>query len=225
MKKLIIAIDGPASSGKSTTAKLLAQKLGYAYLDTGAMYRACALCSVQKSIPISDIPAITDMMDSIDLSIRNEADGNRIYLENVDVTDTVREERISKLASDISALGVVRTKMVDLQRKIGNQGAVVIDGRDIGTVVFPNADIKFFMVADAQVRAHRRWVELQSKGLSPVYEDVLSELLERDKNDSSREIAPLRAAEDAIPVDTTNLDVNAQVELLMNYILPKAGDN
>ncbi|PKN80775.1 MAG: cytidylate kinase [Candidatus Cloacimonetes bacterium HGW-Cloacimonetes-1] len=224
MKKLIIAIDGPASSGKSTTARLLAQKLGYAYLDTGAMYRACALYSLQKSISITDIPAVTDMMASIEISIRNEQAGNRIYLENVDVTDAVREEHISKLASDISALAVVRTQMVDLQRKLGNQGAVVIDGRDIGTVVFPNADFKFFMVADAEVRAQRRWTELQSKGLSSIFEEVLSELIERDKNDSTREIAPLRAADDAIPIDTTKLDVDAQVDLLLSYILPSVED-
>lgn len=225
MKKMIIAIDGPASSGKSTTARILAQKLDYAYLDTGAMYRACALCSLQQAIPISDVHAISQMMDTIDITIRPVGSENRIYLGDEDVTEAVREEHISRLASDISALAVVRTKMVDLQRKIGNQGGVVIDGRDIGTVVFPNADLKFFMIADAEVRAQRRWQELQAKGLSPMYEEVLSELLERDKNDSSRAIAPLRAAEDAIQIDTTTLDVDAQVTLLMSFINAKAGDN
>jgi len=163
MKRLIIAIDGPAASGKSTTAKLLAQKLGYVYLDTGAMYRVCALAALEANIEHHDNDKIDKMLQTIDIRIDYSPEGNKVLLNDKDVTKRIREEDISRLASDISTLGPVRVKMVDLQRKMGEQGGVIMDGRDIGTVVFPDADLKFFMIATAEERARRRCEELKEK--------------------------------------------------------------
>jgi len=214
MKNWIIAIDGPASSGKSTTAKLLAQRLAYAYIDTGAMYRCCALFAMRRGLDVSDIGQIEPIMGEIDIRICFSEHGNSICLNGEDVSEAIRGKEISKLASDISALACVRTRMVELQRQMGIRGAVVLDGRDIGTVVFPEAEIKFFMTAKPEVRAQRRWQELLAKGISCTFAEVLAELLQRDQNDSSRSLAPLIAAEDAILIDTTDLDIDQQVELM-----------
>ncbi len=218
MKRIIVAIDGPASSGKSTTARKLAERLGYVYLDTGAMYRACALYAEQNNVSVSNETGINELMSQIDIKITFALEGNQVLLNGIDVSNEIRREKISRLASDISALKNVRIRMVDLQREMGKAGGVVLDGRDIGTVVFPQAEIKFFMTADAETRARRRWLELRAKGLDPSFDNVLSELVERDKNDSSRELAPLKAASDAILVDTTDLSVDQQVDLLYGYI-------
>lgn len=221
MKRLIIAIDGPAASGKSTTAKLLAQKLGYVYLDTGAMYRACALAALEAKIEHCDSDKIDKMLQTIDIRINYSPEGNKVLLNHKDVTKRIREEDISRLASDISTLGPVRVKMVDLQRKQGEQGGVIMDGRDIGTVVFPNADLKFFMIATAEERAHRRCDELKEKGKPASFETVLTEMIERDKQDSTRALAPLKPAEDAIEIDTTGMSITKQVEVLYDYISAK----
>ncbi len=217
-EKYIVAIDGPASSGKSTTAKKLAHKLEYVYIDTGAMYRACALCSLNREIPFDDLDGLTRMLDSISIDIRYNPEGNRLLLDGVDVTSEIRQENISRLASEIAVIGIVREKMVNLQRKLGEKGGVIMDGRDIGTVVFPDADFKFFMTADVRVRAERRWRELQDKGLNEPIEKIEEELRWRDKNDSSRAIAPLKQADDAVAIDTTNLSIEEQVKVLYQYI-------
>jgi len=214
MKKIIVAIDGPASSGKSTTARGLAKKLGYIYIDTGAMYRACALLALQEKIDLTDYPAVCEMMGRIEIRIEFCAHGNKIFLNQNDVTGLIRQEQISRLASEISALACVREKMVDLQRKIGQAGAVVLDGRDIGTVVFPEAELKFFMVASVGERAKRRWLELQKKGEERSFSAVLADIIERDRNDSSRALAPLIPAVDAIHIDTTAMSIEQQIELL-----------
>ncbi len=221
MKRIIVAIDGPASSGKSTTAKLLAKKLCYVYLDTGAMYRACALFAEINDLKVSEPIAIELLMKEIDIQIVFSPDGNRVFLNGKDVSDEIRKEHISRLASDISALGVVRHRMVELQREMGKDGGVVLDGRDIGTVVFPNAEVKFYMTADATVRARRRWLELQAKGYEPIFEDVLFEMIERDKNDSTRDLAPLKAAADAIEIDNSQLSIEEQVELMYGIIIER----
>ncbi len=221
-KKLIIALDGPAASGKSTTAKLLAKELEYIYIDTGAMYRACGLCSKQLGIPLSDIPAITEMMQDIIIEIRYSETGNRIFLNNEDVSEAIRTKEVSRLASDISQIGIVRTKLVDLQREMGKAGGVVMDGRDIGTVVFPNADLKLFMIADVEVRAQRRFAELQQKGMEISFEEVRDDLIWRDKNDSTRALAPLKKADDAIEIDTTGLSIDEQVSRIKEIIKNKA---
>jgi CMP/dCMP kinase len=221
MKRFIIAIDGPAASGKSTTAKLLAKKLGYIYLDSGAMYRACALAALEAGIEHNDSALLNLMLQNIDIRIEYSPDGNKVLLQDIDVTKRIREEDISRLSSDISTLKPVREKMVALQRKMGEQGGVIMDGRDIGTVVFPHADLKFFMIASAEERAKRRCDELKEKGKPACYETVLREMIERDKQDSTRALAPLKPAEDAIEIDTTSLSIDQQVEVLYGYISAK----
>lgn len=221
MKRLIIAIDGPAASGKSTTAKLLANRLGYVYLDSGAMYRACALAALEAGIAHDDAEKLNKMLQDIDISIEYSPQGNRVLLNGIDVTKRIREEDISRLSSNISTLRPVREKMVKLQRKMGAEGGVIMDGRDIGTVVFPNADLKFFMIATAEERARRRCEELKEKGKPADFETVLKEMQERDLQDSTRALAPLRPAEDSIQIDTTSLTIEQQVEVLYQYVLDK----
>lgn len=223
MKRIIVAIDGPAASGKSTTAMLLAKKLGFMYLDTGAMYRACALQALREGIQLQDSDAINDLMNRIQLSVKQSCDNNLIFLADEDVSSAIRSPEISALASAISALPEVRHKMVNLQRKLGSEGGVVLDGRDIGTVVFPDAECKFFMVADLLERAKRRFLELQAKGCETPLEKVMADLEERDKADSSRAMAPLKPAPDAVLIDTSSLSINAQVELLHQVIVNIAG--
>jgi len=218
MKKIIVAIDGPAASGKSTTAKLLAAKLGYLYLDTGAMYRACALQSKLDGIEISDKLKIAAMMENINLRIEQGNEGNVILLSGKDVSSAIRSPEISALASAISAIPEVRFKMVELQRKLGAEGGVVLDGRDIGTVVFPQAEAKFFMVASLYERAKRRHLELREKGIETTFDAVLDDLSRRDKADSERAMAPLKPAEDSIQVDTSKLSIPEQVDLLYHKI-------
>lgn len=216
--KFIIAIDGPASSGKSTTAKELARKLKYVYLDTGAMYRACGLQAYKKNISLDDIPALTKMMQTIKVEIKYSLPNNIVLLDGVDVSQTIREPQIGKLASDISAIGVVREGMTALQRKLGAKKGIVMDGRDIGTVVFPNAEYKFFMDADLEERAQRRFLEEKVKGSQKSLQDVKSELAQRDYQDSHRAIAPLKQADDAIIIDSTHLTIQEQVAEIMAII-------
>ena len=219
MKKgLIIAIDGPAASGKSTTAQLLAQKLGYVYIDTGAMYRACALKAKKMGIDINDEESIRELLDDIDIRIENHNSKNRIYLDGEDVSEDIRADDISALASAISAIPAVRYKMVELQRKMGEKGGVILDGRDIGTFVFPTAEVKFFLTASPEVRAKRRWLELQQKGINKDFSEVLADLVKRDNNDSQRALAPLKKADDAIEVDTSNMTIEEQTDCLYQII-------
>lgn len=219
MKKgLIIAIDGPAASGKSTTAQLLAEKLGYVYIDTGAMYRACALKAKKMGIDINDEESIRELLDDIDIRIENHNSKNRIYLDGEDVSEDIRADDISALASAISAIPAVRYKMVELQRKMGEKGGVILDGRDIGTFVFPTAEVKFFLTASPEVRAKRRWLELQQKGINKDFSEVLADLVKRDNNDSQRALAPLKKADDAIEVDTSNMTIEEQTDYLYQII-------
>ncbi len=218
MKKLIIAIDGPAASGKSSTARRLAESLGYLYIDSGAMYRACALEACRLGISLDDHSSLKGMIGSIDIDLKQSETGNRVLVNESDVTDLIREEKISRLASDISAIGFVRERMVELQRKIGENGGVVMDGRDIGTVVFPHADVKFFMIANVEERAKRRYQELIDKGCSADLTSVLADLKQRDENDTNRAIAPLKPAHDSILIDTTKLTLDDQVRILNQHI-------
>ena len=218
IKKYIIAIDGPAASGKSTTAKLLAIKMKYVYIDSGAMYRVCALAALLDGIELDDLPALTKTLDHVDIRIDYSEKGNRIYLNDQDVTSRIREADISKLSSKIATIKIVRKKMVELQRKIGESGGVIMDGRDIGTVVFPDADFKFFMIASVKTRAIRRWKEAKEKGENLTLSEIEKEIIWRDKNDSSRKISPLIRASDAIDVDTSNMTIEQQTEFIFNYI-------
>lgn len=218
MKKPIIAIDGPAASGKSTTARLLAARLGLVYLDTGAMYRACALQAERLSLSLEDSVNIGIMMDEIELKVEFADGVNHIFLGDEDVSQEIRSEHISKQASLISALPSVRLKMVELQRKIASKGGVILDGRDIGSYVFPDADFKFYLVATAQIRAKRRFDELVNKGFDADFDDVLQDIQQRDESDANRALAPLKKMPDAIEIDTGSLSIKEQVNLLYDVI-------
>ena len=205
MKK-IIAVDGPAGAGKSTVSKIVAQKLGYTYIDTGAMYRAVALKSTRSCEDLVDI------IDDINIELDDKA---RVFLDGVEVTKEIRTPEISKLASDVSKFGFVRKRLTDLQRQMAQRGAVIMDGRDIGTQVLPNADLKIFLTASIDERARRRFEELQAKGQTVNLEAIKNEIALRDKQDSEREIAPLKQADDAILIDSTNLQIAEVVEKIL----------
>lgn len=217
MKRIIIAIDGPAASGKSTAAKLLASRLGYLYIDTGAMYRTCALAANRAGVDINDAPSLHDLLANLCIDISQNSDGNTILLNGEDVSSLIRTPEISRQASAISAKQEVRERMVELQRAMGRDGGVVLDGRDIGTVVFPAAELKFFLIAPLEVRALRRQNELVAKGHRCVYEEVLAEMRERDAADSSRALAPLIAAKDAIHIDTQDFSIEEMVDALYDH--------
>lgn len=215
---LIVALDGPAGSGKSTTARAVAARLGYVYLDTGAMYRALALSYLRRG----DRPAPVSGVD-----VRYEGTEMRVLLEGEDVSALIRSPEVGAAASRISADASVREKMVALQRRIARgqleQGrGVVLDGRDIGTVVFPDADVKIFMVADPRIRARRRHAELTEGGAAILEDQVLSEILDRDRRDSERAVAPLRKAPDAFELDTTAFTIDEQVDFTIGKIRERA---
>jgi cytidylate kinase len=202
----IIAIDGPVGAGKSTVARELARALGFSYINTGAMYRAVALVARERGISSGDAQIeqrLAGILDMIALSF----DGERVFLSDRDITSAITAPEVGDLASRLSTLAVVRQKMRDLQRDAARDGNVVMEGRDIGTAVFPDAEFKFFLDADVEVRTERRWREMVAKGASVTRDEVLAQLLERDRRDSERELAPLRRADDAIVIDSTRLAV------------------
>jgi cytidylate kinase len=213
---MIIAIDGPSGAGKSTVAKLLSKKLNFEYIDTGAMYRALAYKAYKSNIEINEANEhkIDEMLKSTSVDYYN----NNIYLDNNDVESLIRDENISIGASKISALKNVRIKMVELQRKIAENKNVVLDGRDIGTKVFPNADYKFFITASEEIRATRRYNQLTASGFESEFNDVLSDLKQRDINDTTRTISPLKKAEDAFLIDTTYMSLDEVVKTIADII-------
>lgn len=216
-----VAIDGPAGSGKSTVAKLLARQNGILYLDTGAMYRACAYKALSNGIDVSDERAVSSIIESIDLTVRHENGGQRTILDGEDVSEKIRQPEISMAASTISAHACVRKKMVEKQREIALKTSCVLDGRDIGTVVLPKADFKFFLTARPEVRAKRRYDELKSKGYDVDLAALEEELALRDQQDSTREISPLRQAPDAVLVDTSDMTVEEVVAHIRSKIQEK----
>jgi len=215
MKKINIAIDGPAGSGKSTTAKLVAEKLGMLYLDTGAMYRAVTLMARRSQIEMSDGPKIAEHMDRSEIVLRNENGSLRVFLDGEDVTEQIRLPEISAQVSLVSSHREVRERLVRQQKKISGNGGIVMDGRDIGTVVLPHADLKIFLVADPAVRAARRLADFQRNGILSTAARVEEEIIKRDSFDSSRKESPLRKADDAIEVDTTTLTIDEQVQRIV----------
>ena len=219
MKKITVAIDGPAGAGKSTLSSAAAKRLGLTYIDTGAMYRACALMALETGVDVKKETApLHRMFDEFDLELITENDKNRVILNDVDITREIREPQISMGASFISAIPYVRDKMVELQRKMAESKSVLMDGRDIGTNVFPNADVKIFLTADVEKRAERRYKELLEKGQEVTYSDVLEDMKLRDKNDSTRAYAPLKIASDAIVVDTSDLTIEESLEKVISVI-------
>ncbi len=213
---MIIAIDGPAGAGKSTVAKLLAKKLNLLYIDTGAMYRALTLKALDNNIDIKDTGKLAELAKESNIGLINNPDGSlKVLLDGRDVTADIRQPRITKFVSEIAKIGDVRKVMVELQRKLGSRGDVVLDGRDIGTVVFPDAHKKFYVDADFKERVQRRYKEAQGLGQDMSIEGVSSDLSNRDTIDSNRKVAPLKRADDAIYVDTTNLSIEEVVDRLL----------
>ena len=212
---MIIAIDGPSASGKSTTAKGVAEKLGITHVDTGAMYRAVTLGLKLSEISPDDDTSVCQYLSEIELYF----DGNnKIHLNGVDVSYEIRSGDISSRVSAVSAIPEVREKMVIIQRRIAGEQNCVLEGRDIGTVVFPNAEFKFFLIADIDVRAKRRLIELEKMGETNTISELIEDIRRRDQLDSSRDHSPLIQAKDAIPIDTSQLTINEQIKIIINHI-------
>ena len=214
----LIAIDGVAASGKSTTAKKLAGELGYHYLDTGAMYRAVALNLINNRIGKDDNYAVISSLETVDIKVECKNDQMKIYLGDEEVSEKIRANEVSKLTSQISAIPEVRRMMVELQRALVKSNDFIVEGRDIGTVVFPDADMKFFLTASVEERAKRRFAELKEDENNKTLEEIENEIEERDLRDSTRTTSPLVRAEDAIRVDTTDMTVDEQVKHLTRLI-------
>ncbi len=214
----VIAIDGPAGSGKSTLARLLAQELNFTYIDTGAMYRAIALRAYEKGIDIEDEAALEDLCSRINLSFEERGGANRIFIDGEDYSERIRVPFVSELSSKVSAKKVVRDVMRELQRFLAEKGFVVMEGRDIGTVVLPEADIKFYLDASPDVRGKRRYMELKEKVGNDSLKGVIDEVTARDERDSTRKYAPLKKAEDAISIDTSNMNLREVLAVIMEVI-------
>ncbi|MGL4788060.1 MAG: (d)CMP kinase [Cetobacterium sp.] len=219
MKNYIIALDGPAGSGKSTIAKVIAKNFGLTYLDTGAMYRMVALYILENNIDFNNVADVENILNNIKVDIIDD----KFILNGKDVSLEIRTPEVTKIVSPVSAIKAVRVKLVDLQREISKGKKVILDGRDIGTVVFPNADLKVFLVASPEERAKRRVKDYASKGITEDFETVLKDILERDHTDSTRKESPLKKAEDAIEVDTSFLNIEESVQTISNLIKEKIG--
>ena len=223
-KTYSIAIDGPAGAGKSTIAKNLAKELGYHYVDTGAIYRTVAYFLDLWGVSPKDVDGVTRYIDDLTVGIEYDAEGKQHMIMNgMDVTDDIRSQDISQKASLVSAHAVVRDMLLDMQRDVAKKHNVIMDGRDIGTVVLPRATVKIFLTASAEVRAERRTAELQAKGQKADYATILKEIQQRDHQDSTRAIAPLKQAHDAILVDSSNLDVEGVMAEIKRIVREKIG--
>ena len=215
---MIIAIDGPAATGKSSTAKAVAEKLGFMYLDTGAMYRAVTLAVLEKDISLTNEYVLESFLTSLDLNILYIEKTLMIELDQLDVTDRIRDPEVTAKVSEVSALPAVRKTMVKFQRKLASGKDCIVEGRDIGTVVFPNADLKFYMIADASIRAERRKKDLLTLGKNKDVSELETEIKNRDRKDSTRVHSPLSKAEDSIIIDTSHLDFHEQVNIIVEKI-------
>ena len=219
MTKIInIALDGPSGSGKSTVAKILSHKLNVLYLDTGAMYRATAVKALKSNIKVDDEEGVKSFIDDIDLQIKYVDGAQRTFLDGEDVSEKIREPHVSMAASDISRLRCVRLKMVEMQRKIASEMSCVLDGRDIGSFVLPNADYKFYVTASVKERTDRRYKELKEKGHDVDYNALMQEIEQRDFNDKNRDFAPLKQADDAVVVDTSFMTIDEVVNTILSRI-------
>jgi len=220
-KRWIIAIDGPSGAGKSTVAKLLAKRLGYVVLDTGAMYRAVAFRAKQTGLCLEDEESLSRLASSLRVTFLTRNEELRVLCDGEDITEAIRSPDMSSLASDISKREGVRSALVRMQREMGRAGGVILEGRDIGTVVFPNADVKFYLDADAEERARRRTEELIGKGVKVTFQETLEDVIRRDQSDMTRAISPLRKAKDAVVIDSTHLSVEEVVEKMIHLIHQK----
>lgn len=219
MRNIQIAIDGPSGAGKSTMAKIIAKELGILYLDTGAMYRAVALKAIWSGIDTKNTEALSEMVKNIDLNIIYEDGIQKVILDGKDVTEDIRTPKVTVGSSDVAVIPAVREKMVELQREIAQERSVIMDGRDIGTKVLPDADVKIFLTASVEDRTRRRYDELKEKGtLKQTFEELKEEMTYRDKNDSSRAHSPLKKAEDAILLDTTGFSVEDSVKTILDIV-------
>lgn len=212
-----IAIDGPAAAGKSTSAKLVAKRLGYLYIDTGAMYRAVALMAIREGIAFDDAQALTDLTKRTDIRLESEGDTYKVFVNGEDVSAAIRQPEVGNAASPISAIEGVRQVLVQKQQEMAAACSVVMDGRDIGTVVLPNADCKVFLTAASRIRAERRALELQQRGLAADIDEIEADIIERDHRDSNRTHSPLKQAEDAHLLDSSSLDIDKVVSIIMRW--------
>ena len=220
MSKIIIAIDGPAGSGKSTIAKMVAERLNYTYLDTGAMYRAITYLALQKEI-VDDEKAVNELVKGLDVTLNFEDGLTHVFADDIELTEHIRTPEVNSKVSEISAMPFVRKELVRMQQSMGKVGNVVAEGRDTTTVVFPDADLKIFLDASLDVRVERRYKEYLEKGVEIDIEEVKANLRKRDKIDSGREVSPLKKAENAIEVDTSKLSVDEEFEILIENIKKK----
>ncbi len=224
MKHFAVAVDGPSGAGKSSLARSVARELGITYADTGAIYRSIGLAALRRGVDPHDAAAVEGMLPELSIRMEHSEDGEqRMYLDGEDVSGDIRLPEVSMYASAVSALPAVRTFLLEMQRRLAREQSVIMDGRDIGTVVLPEAEVKIYLTAAAEERARRRCLELEQRGTPRPFDEVLAELKERDWNDMHRDVAPLRQAEDAILADTTSLDFAQSKTLLLNIIREKLG--
>lgn len=222
VKKISVAIDGPAAAGKSTIAKIVAEHFSYVYVDTGAMYRALTYKALKNKINIQDEEALHELMLHSDIVLKPSPTGQLVFLDGENVTEAIRTSEVTNSVSAVAKHGLVRKEMVRLQQELGKAGGIVMDGRDIGTHVLPNAELKVFMIASVDERAQRRHAENLAKGFPSDLETLKQEIAARDKFDSEREVAPLRKADDAIEIDTTSLTIGQVAERIMTLIKERA---
>tara|TARA_B100000315_G_scaffold2154_1_gene1933 strand:- start:39 stop:701 length:663 start_codon:yes stop_codon:yes gene_type:complete len=218
---MIVAIDGPAASGKSTTAKMVAKKLKMTYLDTGAMYRAVTLALLRSNTDLDDYDSVCQVVDELELDIYDQGSKTVVRLDGEDVSQAIRSMQVTENVSTVSTVKYVREAMVEIQRNIGKKTNCVVEGRDIGTVVFPDAEFKIFMVADVKMRAERRLKELHEMGENRSLQEVMTDLKRRDEKDSTRSHSPLQKADEAIEIDTSMLSIDQQVEKIINLVREK----
>jgi cytidylate kinase len=222
-KYLIVAIDGPAGSGKSTSAKLVAQKLGYLYIDTGAMYRAVTLMVLRSEIPLENTDKITELAEDIDIRLEYVNGKTSVFVSGENITEEIRTKTVNSSVSEISKIEGVRTALVAKQREMKDlNNGIVMEGRDIGTVVFPDADIKIFLTASIEQRTKRRVKEFEEKGIEVSLDEIKENILHRDVIDSTRSVSPLKKAPDAVEIDTSKVTIEEQVNLILNVVKKKA---
>lgn len=215
---MIVAIDGPAGTGKGTVAKLISERLDFIYIDTGAMYRCITLKMIRENISLDEEEKIKDLLERTKITFKNLDDKQHVYLDGEDVSDLIRKPNVNELVSPVSAIKIIRIKMVELQRKLGEEGNVIMEGRDITTIVFPNAEVKIYLDAKLEIRAERRYKELIARGNDVTYEDTLESIRKRDKNDMEKEMGALKIAEDAVVIDTSNMTIEEVYDKIKEII-------